>query len=119
MKMDKLKMREHIQATHPELYPKGFVTDDESPMIDHALNMICDPREYFLTNFSRLDRDGMADVAAHAFDLLDTHDKATVLAATVLLVPPATEPARARKINCIARMLERMKDDDEIGRAHV
>lgn len=42
MKMDKLKMREHIQATHPELYPKGFVTDDESPMIDHALNMICD-----------------------------------------------------------------------------
>jgi len=71
-----------------------------------------DPREYFLTNFSRLDRDGMADVAAHAFDLLDTHDKATVLAATVLLVPPATEPARARKINCIARMLERMKDDD-------
>ena len=45
-----------------------------------------DPREYFLTNFSRLDRDGMADVAAHAFDLLDTHDKATVLAATVLLV---------------------------------
>ena len=70
------------------------------------------PREYFLTNFSRLDRDGMADVAAHAFDLLDTHDKAAVLAATVLLVPPATEPARARKINCIARMLERMKDDD-------
>lgn len=40
--MNKAETCERIKATHPELGSDGFVTDDNAPMIDHALNMICD-----------------------------------------------------------------------------